>query len=291
MGAPKCPLCQGAESQKRFADKEYDVRQCRECDLFFIDPYPADAGAQHDRVREYRYDDLEVADADKHYRAEVVYYAEHFPTIQEECRGARAVLDVGCGTGRLLELLGGDPALRRTGIELNAARAAAARRHAGCEIHKVPVEEFTSPQKFDVITMINVLSHIPTFDGLFGAIRRLLQPQGKVILKVGELESNVRRGDLFDWGIPDHLHFPGMRTIDFAARRYGFKVVRHDRMPLSEQLFSRTRWKMPGRSALRNAVKTVVVHTPLALRALAAWYDWRHGRRVWSSFIVLTPGA
>ncbi|MCX5676456.1 MAG: class I SAM-dependent methyltransferase [Planctomycetota bacterium] len=292
MDRPKCPLCQGEESQTRFSDKGYQVRQCGTCHLFFIDPYPKSADAQHTRVETYQYDDLQVADADKHYRAEVVYYGEHFAKVEEECRDAKAVLDVGCGTGRLLQLLGErHPQMDRAGIELNSARAGLARQKAGCEIHQAPIEEFSSKRKFDVILMMNVLSHIPTFDGLFRSVRGLLNPGGKFILKVGELQDDVQRGDLFDWGIPDHLHFLGLDTIDFAARQYGFRVARHDRAPTSRELFSRTRWKMPGRSALRDAVKQVVAHVPLALPALAKGHDWKHGRRVFSSLIVLVPAS
>jgi len=291
MGQPTegatCPLCKGTRSEKRFADNGYDVRQCAVCDLFFIDPFPVSADAQHERVREYTYDDLAVADADKHYRAEVVYYAEHAEAVRAEVRGASSILDVGCGTGRLLELLGADAGLRRAGIELNSGRAAWARQHAGCEIHQVPVEDFASTDRFDVITMMNVLSHIPSFEGLFSSVRRLLTPGGKFILKTGELESNVRHGDVFDWGVPDHLHFMGMRTAEAAARQYGFTVVRHDRAPLTRELFSKTRWRMPGRSRARDAVKAVVAHTPLALRMLAALYAWRHGCRVWTATVVL----
>lgn len=289
MGAPDCPLCRKNDSEPVFSDKGYAVRRCHVCGLFFIDPYPSDQDEHHDRVTEYRYDELEVVGTRDQYRGESQYYKRYFPLIAEEAAGAEAALDVGCGTGHLLELLGRRGNRYRVGIELNAARAKEARRHAGCDIVQVPIEAFQSERKFDLITMINVLSHIPDFDALFRSIRSLLSDRGKFVLKVGELADDVRKGDFFDWGIPDHLHFLGLRTIDFAADRYGFRVARHERIPFSADLFARTRWLMPGRSRLRNAVKRIVAWTPLALPILAKAYDRRHGGRVFSSFIVLVP--
>src|SRR4030088_2930024 len=123
--------------------------------------------------------------------------------IAEECRGAKSVLDVGCGTGHLLERLSVFPELHRQGLELNAAPAEYARRVANCEIYQMPLEEFKANSKFDVITMINVFSHIPSFDGLFNSIRSLLQPGGKLILWTSEMGRGANRWSQFVWGIPD----------------------------------------------------------------------------------------
>ena len=137
--------------------------------------------------------------------------------------------------------------------------------------------------------MIDVLSHIPFFDSLFSSARSLLCENGKLVLKVGEVAKTVSKSAIYDWGIPAHLHFLGMNTIQFICRKYRFKTLRHDRQPLSTDLFSASRWKAPGRSPLRNAVKRIVRTTPFALRGLAMLYDRKYGGQVYSSFVVLTP--
>ena len=289
MQIPVCPLCKSQDNEECFSERGYTLCACRVCELFFIHPYPSSNDHVHNRVSEYTYDEIEILDPLNHYRAEVQDYKRFFPFIARECEGARSVIDIGCGTGHLLERLAVYPELFRAGIELNAARAEMARKVSGCEIYQIPIEKFTSETTFDVITMINVLSHIPSFDSLFSSIRSLLSKNGKCILKTGELKKEVRKGDIFDWGIPDHLHFLGLSTIDFICRRYGFRVRRHERIPLSEELFSPYTWKSPGRSSVRNVMKRIVVHTPFALPVLARLYDMTHGRRIYSSFIVLTP--
>jgi SAM-dependent methyltransferase len=258
--------------------------------LFFIHPY---GSAVHEKVSTYDYDDLEIADPARfHVSSRNFYERKYLSHVQSECMTAKSILDVGCGTGALLELLGNkNPGMRRVGVELNYERAEFARGVAGCEIHQGPIEEFRCDGRFDVITMINVLSHIPSIDDLFDSIRSLLATDGKVVLKVSEMAVDVKKDSVFDWGIPDHLHFLGLNTMNYICSKYGFRILRHDRQPFSEDMFSRGRWLSPGRSRVRNLVKRAVALTPFALLLLRTLYDMRHGRKIYSSFIVLSPAG
>jgi SAM-dependent methyltransferase len=269
-----------------FDQRGYDVRRCHVCGLFFIDPYP-DIEVVHRRVESYDYDELTLLSAETDHAVATRYYARHGPAILGACTGARSVLDIGCGTGRLLELLKGTCS-DRVGIELNAERAEFARRVTGHEVHQVPFESFDPGRRFDVLTLINVLSHVASFDRFFAAAQSLLNSDGRIVLKVGEHAANVRKDAVFDWGIPDHLHFLGFPTLDVMARKHGFRIVRHDRVPFTEELFSRERWLSPGRSRIRDVVKRTVATTPGGLRALTWLYDKRHGNSSVSSLVVMS---
>ena len=285
---PVCPLCKAQDNEERFVDHGYSLRLCHMCELSFIHPYP-EIDAQHRRVSVGQYEEIELLDPSRRYLSEIAYFKRRFPMIAEECRGARSVLDVGCGTGHLLERLSVFPELHRQGLELNAAPAEYARRVANCEIHQIPLEEFKANSKFDVITMINVFSHIPTFDGLFNSARSLLQPGGKLILWTSEMGRGATRWSQFVWGIPDDLHFLGLRTLDFACQKYHFKITRRTRIAYADEVFLPSRWKQAGRSRFRNTIKYAVAATPLALPALKVLYNALVGKELFLSFIVLTP--
>ncbi len=289
----KCPLCGSQKNVYYFTERGHDLLACQMCELFFIDPYPGDLNEVHDKVSTYRYEKLKIAAPETHYSAARRYYNRYYPMVEEELGNAASILDIGCGTGRLLELLGQRANLLRVGIELNTERASFAKKTAKCDIYQIPVEKFTHHwnRKFDIITMMNVLSHIPSFDRLFDAIHSLLADNGKFILKVGEYNKNVKKDALHDWCIPDHLHFLGMKTLAFICQEYGFKILRHERLPLKEELFSKDKWKSPGRSRIRNIIKQVVVSTPLALPLLKKIYDIRSGNSVYSTFVVLTQNS
>lgn len=289
--APTCPLCGSGESAALFTENDYLLRACAACDLLFIDPYSENDSSVHDTVRDYSYESLKIVNPERFYRAEDVYFVRWWPEIRPFVAGAASVLDVGCGCGRLLELLAEAGVPRRVGIELNRDRAAMAREVAGCTVHEMPVEHFTSDEPFDAVCLINVLSHIPSFDALFASLRRLLKPGGNLILKVGEVKRDVRKNDLFTWEIPGHMHFLGLRTLEVICEKHGFDLHARSRWALADEMFSRSRWKAPGRSTLRNLIKTVVVHTPGALRVLRRLYRLRHDERIYSTLAVLRPKA
>ncbi len=213
---------------------------------------------------------MEISDPETYYWASVEYYNLWFPLIDASAGDTGTVLDVGCGTGRLLELL--SLKLAGVGIEPNPARAAKARQVSGAAIIESTFEAATElePGSFDRIMFINVVSHIPisSFPWLFGRLQDLLKPGGAVILKTGESSPTVGRWDIFDWEIPDHVHFFGLNTMTYLADKYGFDIVRHHRRAHAEDMFSKELWKASGRSRLRNLFKKMLVQVPFALQAL-----------------------
>jgi SAM-dependent methyltransferase len=285
-----CPLCGSPETGAAFTDNGCSLRVCSFCDLFFVDPYPAST-QQHRMVSSGAYREIEILDCARRYQGERLFYDRHFDLIAKEVQGAASLLDVGCGTGNLLERFAAQPHLDRAGIELNAQAARFARKIARCKIWEVPIEQFHCGPQFDVITMINVFSHIPSFDGLFQSLHAALRPGGKIILRTSEMDRNVSRWNQVHWGIPDDLHFLGLKTLDFLCAQYGFAVARHIRTPFEDELFRRSRWEQMGRSRIRNLIKTAGTRIPLALPALKQLYTAAFGQRLFISFIVLVPLA
>jgi len=156
-----CPLCGSSQANALFAQRGYSLMACGVCELFFIDPYPRDIDRQHEVVATHAYEDFQLLDTAKHYEYEVNFYRNYFDLIERECLHATSILDVGCGCGHLLERLAARPGLYRAGVELNRQRAEQARRVAHCEVFDIPIEDFPPTRRFDVITLINVFSHIP----------------------------------------------------------------------------------------------------------------------------------
>ena len=285
---PVCPLCGLSESREAFRENGCTLLVCDVCDLFFIHPYPK-AELQHERVVSGKNPQIGILDCAARYQGERLFYDRHFSLIAEECAGARSVLDIGCGMGHLLERLSALPGLYCAGIELSPEAAEFARRVSGRRIWQTPLEKFQSERKFDAITLINVFSHIPSFERLFDSLRNLLNPGGKVILRTTEMKRSISRWNQVHWGIPDDLHFLGIGTLEFLCAKYGFQIVRRIRTPYEDELFCASRWEQMGRSRLRNTVKKAGVRIPMALPTLKRVYKAVLGERLFMSFIVLTP--
>ncbi len=100
----------------------------------------------------------------------------------------KAALDIGCGGGILTESLARSGAIT-TGIDMGEAPLQVARLHqheSGLEIdyRQVTAETLAqqSPGKFDIITCLEMLEHVPDPASVISACRRLLKPKGHLFL-------------------------------------------------------------------------------------------------------------
>ncbi|WP_040976154.1 bifunctional 2-polyprenyl-6-hydroxyphenol methylase/3-demethylubiquinol 3-O-methyltransferase UbiG [Necropsobacter massiliensis] len=104
----------------------------------------------------------------------------------------KRVLDVGCGGGILSESMA-EQGAQVTGIDMSAAPLAVARQHSrenGLQIdyQQTTVEDFRQKQtalgaeKFDVITCMEMLEHVPQPASVIGSCKHLLKPDGILFL-------------------------------------------------------------------------------------------------------------
>lgn len=129
------------------------------------------------------------------------------------------VLDVGCGGGILAESMARKGA-RVTGIDVAPRVLATAKLHlleSGLDIdyREITVEEQAqeSPQKFDTVTCMEMLEHVPDPASIIAAIRTLLKPRGQVFL------STLNRTPLaFALGIVGAEHIA--RLLPRGTHRY-----------------------------------------------------------------------
>ena len=100
----------------------------------------------------------------------------------------RQVLDIGCGGGLLSEALAGTGA-QVTAIDLGAELIAVADAHArqsgvAVDYRVVSAEALAAEQagRYDVVTCMEMLEHVPDPGSVLAACRRLLKPGGQLFL-------------------------------------------------------------------------------------------------------------
>jgi 2-polyprenyl-3-methyl-5-hydroxy-6-metoxy-1,4-benzoquinol methylase len=246
--------------------------QCADCDLLYIADIPKSERRMTELEQGHYAGSLRVLDARKQIAAERVLEREfraYVDLARSQVPRGRW-LDVGCGGGLLLGLAH-EAGFQAEGIELTADRRAVAHEVTGLPVHGEPVEALEFPDDtFDVISLINVFSHLTSPAGTLAELRRILKPGGVLILATGEMTAGVQKAHVHNWNLGDHLYFLGDRTMAHYADRIGYTVAHHDRAWLPERMYTKDWLRLRGRSALKNAVKSTILNTPGAFPVFRA---------------------
>ena len=159
-----------------------------------------------------------------------------------EPHGANRLLDVGCGSGQLVEVyraLG----WRVCGIEINP-RACAACREKGLQVHQGTV--FDAPfdtRQFDMILLSHVIEHVLHPIDVLKRVAELLAPNGKIVVSTPNMRGigfPIYGSCWYPLDAPRHLFLFDPYTIRLLAQRAGLTVA-HVVTPSSPEMLRASR--------------------------------------------------
>ena len=189
------------------------LRRCRNCGFTFFRPDLAGGEAFYRELEREGY----YSPVNPEFARTNAFAVRH---------GLKRVLDVGCGSGFYLDLARGS-GLETFGLELNRAAAEKARAK-GHKIFNQLLHEL-DPQatgRFDLITLFQVLEHVPDPVGVMKEAARFLNPGGYIAIAVPSDEGVYRLCPLDPHGWPPH-HISRWRLADFEqlAASSGLKLA------------------------------------------------------------------
>ncbi len=169
----------------------------------------------------------------------------------ERFAGNRDVLEVGCGTGLVLQRIAAF-ARRATGIDLSPGMLELARARG---LHVVEGSATSLPfddESFDVTCSFKVLAHIPDIDTALGEMARVTRRGGTIIAEF--YNPNSIRGLLKRWG-PAGIVAPGTDERDVYVRFDSPRDVRRLTPPGCRLIDSRgIRTVVPSAAFMRGRI-------------------------------------
>ena len=182
---------------------------------------------------------------------------ESFAFLRRYAPGPGRLLDIGCGTGRLL-YLAQRAGWRVKGLELSLAMAAYVRERLGVEVVAGDFLELepapADHEAFDVVCLRHVLEHLPDSLVAMRRIHALTRPGGLFLVEMPNVEAwskkwlrlvvrlGLHRRRFPDNFVAGHCNEFCRQSFDYLLRQSGFELVRwesYSKKPLSNWLFNR----------------------------------------------------
>lgn len=227
-----CNLCGSNNSSDLFTKNSYPIVRCHECGL----TYAISDGNTYlqDYYNEgyFKGEKTKYGYLDYYNEGEYIIYnfKRYWKKIEEYIDGGR-VLDVGCATGLFLECAGRN--WQRYGLDISEYASKIAQDSIGPTIETGQLLEAPwQNESFDLITMWDMLDHLPNpIENLFKCYQ-LLKKQGILILNVGDISALFAKMCGKRWYImipPTHLYFFNKRTITAMLNKAGFDILKIER--------------------------------------------------------------
>jgi SAM-dependent methyltransferase len=130
----------------------------------------------------------------------------------------RRILDVGCGTGGMLPIL--SKYGRVTGIDSEPLALDYCRKRGITDVHLQ--ESFQAGAEYDVVTLFDVLEHVPDEEGFLATVRGYLKPGGILMVTVPAFQFLWSRHD----DLNRHQRRYTKRALIEVLEKSGFEVER-----------------------------------------------------------------
>lgn len=229
---PLCPLCKSIAVLKNSRDS-YKYYLCKMCDTLFLYPKPSKKRLDTYYKKSFVYTAGETNEEQIRRRSRIILKK----LMSLNPRGSK-LLDIGSGYGYFLDearkigldVEGIEPnnALASNSINLPAGEAGQLIE----SLHNVTFEQFFEKNrkyKYDFITLIHVIEHVPNPKKMIQMACQLLAPGGLLYVETPNLDSHLYRAEQDNYTFltpPDHLWIFSQKSfLKILGKNYFIKHI------------------------------------------------------------------
>lgn len=231
MNLSKCYYC-GSEQHTFYAEENgFLLVKCAGCGLLFVKnrPNPAEILEAHRQGKHGGVNEIDVTG--KFYPQKIPQYLKILEDLMGGDLGAKKTwLDIGCGHGEFMVAVQkySSGKIVVTGTEPNIYKQESARER-GLNVGYFEIE--SHPEQYDVISLLNIYSHLPDPPEFIQSVKKLLRPRGEIILQTGDTAEFKAEDHYRPFYLPDHLSFASESIVVGILERVGFEILNIQKYP------------------------------------------------------------
>lgn len=205
---------------------EYTLIRCGRCGLIYLNLSPREIGSLY--TESYDQFTPALSDVPLIDRLARRYGLRKRVNAILRYKHTGRLLDVGCATGDFLSEMRLVPGWTVYGVELNAGAAKYARERVGLDVFHGSLSDVTaSIGGYDVITLWNVLEHLPDPIQSLRQIRGLLNDNGLLVIQTpnqDSLDARLFGRHWIGYEIPRHLCVFSQHLLCSSLQALGFRT-------------------------------------------------------------------
>ena len=220
-----CPVCGGSRFDPLFEKNGEPFVRCHECDLMMINPRPL-----YDHVIE-TYDDSYSDFYIKKGNKKIARFNRWAKTVQALGAKTGRWLDIGCSAGFVVKVAQ-DLGYDAYGVDVESHGIDFARNTLGLKnVSQGMLEDQNYPDEFfDVISIYDVIEHVPDLNKFVTEISRILTKEGVLDIRTPDEGHWAVPKDRSKWNavIPsEHLYYFNSKTLTMLLQQHGLKMIKH----------------------------------------------------------------
>jgi len=235
----KCPICSNSNftiymrtKDYFFTQEEFTLSKCTNCNFVFTNPIPINLGKYYETPDYLSHNTGDNGIMGKLYsKLRKINIKRKFKLVNNYNPSGK-ILDIGCGTGELLQYFK-QKNWSVSGIEPNTTARNFAKKNHKIEIWEEEMLETFSANSFDVISMWHVLEHVPDLHKRLSQIEKLLKKDGTIFIALPNLDSPDSKKYKKYWSaidVPRHLYHFTKNTFEELISKHNMSLIHAEPM-------------------------------------------------------------
>jgi len=226
----RCPLCGADDYRVAFIKEGFRFLKCNKCSFFYVNPILNEAAlykAYEGEASNDAFFEVYLSNTQQSFdRAGFERVLKHLDLLNKP--QSKKIMDVGCSFGHFLKVAqerGWDD----IGVDLNEKAVDYANNVVKVKVLKCLLADAKfPPDSFDVVTLWNVLEHVPDPRSLVKDSHRLLKKGGILFIETPNIDSlatRIMHEKCITFGGRNHINYFSKKTVSRMLEEEGFELV------------------------------------------------------------------